>query len=66
MGIGETPALADQPIKMRCGDFVLRVVGLDVTHAKIVGQNEHNVGLGGLSRSADQSEGRQDEFQKSS
>lgn len=44
MGVGEADALAHEPVEMRRGDLVVRVVGLDVAHAEIVGEDEDDIG----------------------
>jgi hypothetical protein len=40
--VGEAPPLADETIQVRRRDFVLRVVGLDVAHAEVVGQDDND------------------------
>ena len=44
MRIGDADPLTNKPIKIGRGNLVLRVMSLDVSHAKIVGQNHDDVG----------------------
>jgi hypothetical protein len=44
MCVRETSTLADETIEMRCRNLVLRVVGLDVTYAEVIGEDDNDVG----------------------
>ena len=44
MRVGETAALSDKSIEMGSGNLVVRIMSLNVAHAKIVCQNHDDVG----------------------
>jgi len=51
MSVGEPHALRREPIDMRRGNFpALRVVALHIAVTEVVGEDDEDVGLGGVPR----------------
>jgi len=47
MRISEANPLCGQPVDTWCGNFRTPVIGANIALAQIVGEDQHNVGLGG-------------------
>ena len=51
MSVGEAHALRREPVDVRRGNFpALRVVALDIAVTEVVGEDDEDVGLGGVRR----------------
>jgi hypothetical protein len=45
VGIREANAFVHKLIKVRSGDFIVRVMCLNIPHSKIIGQDDNDVGF---------------------